>query len=209
MSSKKSSMLKNILSIFAITLVAVLLLAVVNQVTRDPIAKAEIDARNQTYSEVFADAKDFKDLDMSEEEIVKNGEKALSDADIASCEINNAMKAVDGDTVLGYVIAATSKNGYGGKIQIAVGINNDGEITGFSVISHNETAGLGAKSKDDPEFAAQFKGKTASESIEVIKGGGATGNQIDAISGATITSKAVTEATNAATAFYNAYLKGE
>jgi len=202
-------MLKNILSIFAITLVAVLLLAVVNQVTRDPIAKAEIDARNQTYSEVFADAKDFKDLDMSEEEIVKNGEKALSDADIASCEINNAMKAVDGDTVLGYVIAATSKNGYGGKIQIAVGINNDGEITGFSVISHNETAGLGAKSKDDPEFAAQFKGKTASESIEVIKGGGATGNQIDAISGATITSKAVTEATNAATAFYNAYLKGE
>ena len=202
-------MLKNILSIFAITLVAVLLLAVVNQVTRDPIAKAEIDARNQTYSEVFADAKDFKDLDMSEEEIVKNGEKALSDADIASCEINHAMKAVDGDTVLGYVIAATSKNGYGGKIQIAVGINNDGEITGFSVISHNETAGLGAKSKDDPEFAAQFKGKTASESIEVIKGGGATGNQIDAISGATITSKAVTEATNAATAFYNAYLKGE
>ena len=208
MSKQKSGMIKNVISIFAITLVAVLLLAVVNQVTKDPIAQAEINARNEVYKQVFTDAKDFEDV-MSEDEIAENGEKALKDAGIESCTINHAMKVVDGNQTLGYVISASSKKGYGGEIQIAVGITTDGEITGFNVIKHSETAGLGAKAKEDPAFAEQFKGKTANENIEVVKGGGATGNQIDAISGATITSKAVTGATNAAIAFYNACLKGE
>ena len=202
-------MLKNVLSIFVTTFIAVLLLAVVNQITRDPIAQAEIDSRNKVYSVVFADAANFEDV-MSEDEIAKNSEKALADAGITTCTVNHTMKAVDksGNT-LGYVIASTSKSGYGGDIQIAVGIDTNGTITGFNVIKHSETAGLGANAKDKPEFAEQFKGKTAAEAIEFVKGGGASGNQIDALSGATITTNAVTEATNAATAFYNSCLKGE
>lgn len=197
---------KNILSMFVVTLVAVLLLAVVNQVTRDPIAQAEIDARNAVYSQVLGGA-EFKEI-MSDEEIAENSEKALADAGITACEINHTMAAFDGDKKVGYVIAATSKSGYGGDIQVAVGIDAEGKITGFSVISHSETAGLGSKSTE-PEFAGQFTGKSANEPIEFVKGGGATGQQIDAISGATITTNAVTEATNAAIAFYNSCLKGE
>jgi len=208
MSKQKSGMIKNVISIFLITLVSVLLLAVVNQVTKDPIAQAEVNARNEVYRQVFTDAKDFEEV-MKEDEIAKNGEKALKDAGITTCEINHVMAAVDGDKKLGYVIASTSKSGYGGEIQIAVGITAEGEITGFNVIKHSETAGLGAKAKEDPAFAEQFKGKSANENIEFVKGGGATGNQIDAISGATITTNAVTEATNSAIAFYNSCLKGE
>ena len=206
MSNKKSSVVKNVVSIFVITLVAVLLLAVVNQVTRDPIAQAEIDARNAVYRTVFAEAKDFEEI-MKAEEIAEKGEKAIKDADVPSCEINHVMAAVDGDKKLGYVIAATSKSGYGGDIQVAVGISAEGKLTGFSVIKHSETAGLGSKSTE-PEFAGQFAGKSA-EPIEFVKGGGASGQQIDAISGATITTTAVTNATNAAIAFYNSCLKGE
>ena len=197
---------KNILSMFIITLVAVLLLAVVNQVTRDPIAQAEINARNAVYETVMEEATSFGEI-MSEEEIAENGEKALADAGITACEINHAMEAMNGDEKIGYVIAATSKSGYGGDIQIAVGITSDGVITGFSVISHSETAGLGSKSTE-PEFAGQFSGKKA-ETIEFVKGGGASGQQIDAISGATITTTAVTQAVNSAIAFYNTCLKGE
>ena len=206
MSNKKSSVIKNVLSLLVITLVAVLLLAVVNQVTRDPIAQAEINARNEVYRAVFTDAKDFEEV-MSEEEILEKGEKALADAGISSCEINHTMAAVDGDRKLGYVIAATSKIGYGGDIQVAVGIDESGTITGFSVVKHSETAGLGSKSTE-PEFAGQFAGKAAAP-IEYTKDGASADNQIDAISGATITTNAVTEATNAAIAFYNSCLKGE
>ena len=204
MSKQKSGMIKNVVSIFAITLVAVLLLAVVNQVTKDPIALAEINARNEVYKTVMSEATGFEEI-MKENEIAEKGEKALADADITTCVINHAMSALRGDEKIGYVIAATSKSGYGGEVQIAVGIDMDGNITGFNVIKHSETAGLGAKAKEDPAFAEQFKGKTANENIEFVKGGGATGNQIDAISGATITSNA----TNAAIAFYNSCLKGE
>ena len=206
MSNKKSSVIKNVLSLLVITLVAVLLLAVVNQVTRDPIALAEINARNAVYEAVMTEATGFEEI-MTEEEIIDKGEKALADAGISSCEINHAMGALKGDEKIGYVIAATSKIGYGGDIQIALGIDANGTITGFSVISHSETAGLGSKSTE-PEFAGQFAGKEAS-AIEYVKGGGASGQQIDAISGATITTNAVTEATNAAIAFYNSCLKGE
>ena len=207
MSSKKSSTLQNVLSIFIITLVSVLLLAVVYQITKEPIDQAEINARNEVYRQVFTEAKDFEEV-MTEDEIASNSKKALDAAGITTCEINHVMKATDGANDLGYVIASTSKSGYGG-IQIALGIDENGNIIGFNVIKHSETAGLGAKAKEDPAFAKQFEGKTANEPVEFVKGGGAKGNQIDALSGATITTNAVTEATNAATAFYNACLKGE
>ena len=100
MSKQKSGMIKNVISIFLITLVSVLLLAVVNQVTKDPIAQAEVNARNEVYRQVFTDAKDFKEV-MKEDEIAKNGEKALKDAGITTCEINHVMAAVDGDKKLG------------------------------------------------------------------------------------------------------------
>lgn len=79
------------------------------------------------------------------------------------------------------------------------GVSTDGKVTGISILSQSETAGLGAKSTD-PAFSGQYKGLSAEEDVTVVKGQSASGNQIEAITGATITSKAVTLGVNAADA---------
>ena len=93
----------------------------------------------------------------------------------------------------------TDKEGYGGDIQITVGITSDGTVNGISILSISETAGLGMKAKE-PAFYEQYQGKQA-EKFAVSKDGG-EGEPIDAISGATITSRAVTGAVNVALAYY-------
>ncbi len=100
---------------------------------------------------------------------------------------------------IGYLITSTSAESYGGNVQIAVGITNEGELTGIGFLSISETPGLGMNAKE-PAFKDQFIGKKA-ENLEVTKTGASADNQIEAISGATITSKAVTNATDAAIYF--------
>ena len=106
-------------------------------------------------------------------------------------------EGLNGDASAGYAAQITT-NGFGGEIEIVVGIDKAGTVTGISVGGSNfsETAGLGAKSKE-PEFAAQFKGLIAP--LTVVKAGeDKPANGIDAITSATITSKAVTNAVNRA-----------
>lgn len=89
--------------------------------------------------------------------------------------------------------------GFGGDIGVMVGINMDTDkLVGAAVTVHSETPGLGAKAKDDPGLVAQFKGLSVTESFKVSKDGG----QITAISGATITSRAVCDAVNKAAKTY-------
>lgn len=205
---KKSKLLVNTLVLFLVAVIAVFALAMVNQVTRDPIAQAEINARNESYKAVYADAADFKELE-NEAELIESSNAVLEENGITGCVINNAMAAVDKDgNVEGYVISSSSMQGYGGEVQIAVGIK-DATITGLKVIKNSETPGFGARCTED-EFQNQFAGKNASV-ITFIKEGDADENQFDAISGATITSTAVQDAVNAANAFYNNCLaeKGE
>ena len=102
--------------------------------------------------------------------------------------------------VQGYVVSATSPSGYGGDLQIAVGITKEGKLTGFDVISHSETPGFGAKSTE-PEFKSQFAGKPALK-LSYSKTGAASETEFDAISGATVTTNAMTNGTNAAIALY-------
>ncbi|MFR5875855.1 MAG: RnfABCDGE type electron transport complex subunit G [Eubacterium sp.] len=194
----KSKFFKNCLALLLITLVAGLALAFVNEITKNPIEEAENQARLDAYSVVF-DGAEFAD----ESDIAK-----VSDLEL-DCEINDVLTAKDesGDTI-GYVMSVTSHSGYGGDIQIAIGISSQSDtITGFTVLSHSETAGLGAKCTEE-EFKNQFSGKSSrSGGIAYVKGGGASSDtEIDAISGATITSSAVTDAVNAAIEFYN-YIK--
>ena len=78
--------------------------------------------------------------------------------------------------------------GYGGDVGVMAAINLEkASIIGIGVTTHAETPGLGAKAKDDPGFAAKFKGVSLKKPVKVNKDGGA----INAISGATITSRAV------------------
>ena len=91
----------------------------------------------------------------------------------------------------GYVVESLSPNGFGGALDMMAGLDNDGNVTGIAIISHSETSGLGSKSTD-PEWQAQFKG--LSGVVSVTKDGG----QVEAITGSTITSRAVCDGVNAA-----------
>ena len=90
--------------------------------------------------------------------------------------------------------------GYGGDIGVMIGVNLDADkLVGVSVTTHSETPGLGAKSKEDPSFSAQFKNISTNDNIKVTNDGG----NINAISGATITSRAVCDSVGKSLEIYN------
>lgn len=99
----------------------------------------------------------------------------------------------------GLAMEASSGKGYKGDVGliVAVDVKSD-KLFGIGVTTHNETPGLGAKAKSDPKFAAQFKGATLTGPVKVTQDGGS----INAISGATITSRAVCEAVSDALSVY-------
>lgn len=199
MKEKKSSTLTNTLVLVVVTFVAVLALSVVYQITKEPIKQAEINARAEIYTVVYPNAASFSEIENSQE-IIDASADLLAGAGYNGCFVNDALAVKDNSgNIEGYVIAATSPSGYGGNVQIAIGIKN-GKITGFDVVDQSETAGLGSKCTE-PTFKSQFTGKSAT-ALEYTKSGAAQDNQIDAISGATITTNAVTEAVNAAIVFY-------
>ena len=201
----KNKFLKNCLALFLITLVAGVSLAFVNEITKEPIAQAQDKARLEAYEVVYPNAK-FETLDNTDE-IIKNSVNSLKKENLSQCTVDDVLKATDeNDNLIGYVFSATSPSGYGGDIKVAIGVSSkDNAITGFTVLSHSETAGLGAKATED-EFKSQFVGKSAN-GINYTKNGASTDSEIDALSGATITSNAVCEAVDSALAVYNNQLK--
>ena len=108
--------------------------------------------------------------------------------------------------VIGYTIKTSSK-GYGGAIELMVGISKDSKITGVEIGNHSETPGLGSKATE-PMFKNQYVDKDVSNSLLVVKGSANNDNEISAISGATITSNGVTSGVNAAMKIYNEKLSG-
>ena len=180
--------LKDAAILFVITLIAGFCLGAVHEVTLEPIANAQLAAATKTYKEVFPEAAKFEQTDeltaavaASADEILAQGfgNVSVDDAQVAEAE--------DG-SVLGYLITASSTEGYNGLVQISVGITSEGNLTG-----------LGMKAKE-PDFKDQFNGMKA-QKLEVTKTDATADNQVQAISGATYTSKAVTGATNAAIYF--------
>lgn len=201
----KNKFLKNCLALFVITLVAGVSLAFVNEVTKEPIAKAQDKARLEAYEVVYPNA-EFKVMDNSDE-ILKASSKSLEKENLSQCSVDDVLAVTDKNgNLIGYVFSATSPSGYGGDIKVAIGVSNKtNKITGFTVLSHSETAGLGAKATED-EFKSQFIGKSAN-GINYTKNGASNDTEIDALSGATITSNAVCEAVDSALTVYNHQLK--
>ena len=195
MEKKKSSTLLNTVVLVVISVVAVALLAIVNQITLKPIEQADVNQKAEIYKVVYPGCDSFTEFDNAEE-MISNSASLLEEKGLGNCKIND---------VLGYIVAATSSAGYGGDVEIAIGIK-DGKITGFSSIKNSETAGLGAKCSE-PEFTGQFAGKAASM-LTYTKTGASSDTEIDAISGATITTNAVTQAVNAAIIFYQENFAG-
>ncbi len=191
------NILKSTFILVAITLIAGLALASVYEITKAPIADAERKAKENAYRMVMPDAASFLAVGVVESEWYPIDRDGIL--------INECLTATDAaDNFIGYVVNVTSPNGYGGNITIAVGISADSSITGISVIAQSETAGLGAVCADK-KFTDQFIG--IKDYVEYVKTGKTEPHEIDAISGATITTKAVTEAVNTALA-YASELKG-
>ena len=197
-----NSLVKDALKLVIITVVAGLVLGAVYGITKKPIADQEAKAQMEAYKAVFPKASDFKDVDgFSEEAASKVIASYKNTVDGHESDvISSAVEAVDASgEALGYIFNITTSKGYGGDIQLTVGIQSDGTVSGYSVLSISETAGLGMKATE-PSFYNQYVNKQADKFV-VSKDGG-DGEQIDALSGATITSRAVTGAVNAALGYY-------
>ena len=161
--------------LFAIAFVCTLLLVLCNSLTEDRIAELKLEAENTAKLEVLPGADTFEATDA-------NG--------VAEAYIG---KDKSGNTI-GYCFKSETA-GFGGVITMMVGVNADGTINGVKVTNLSETPGLGAKATD-AKWISQFAGKD--DTVSVVKTGNAKGNEINAISGATITSKAVAQGVNSA-----------
>lgn len=201
------SLFKDALVLFAITLVAGLALGAVYEITADARAyQAELKQKN-AYVAVFDGAEGYEEIDMKSAKFIDADLVAYQpkiDAALKKAGLGSAVAVVDGiayltsgDSTHGYVVTVTSKEGYGGDIQFSVGFSMDGKVTGISILSISETAGLGMKAKDKA-FLNQYVGKSGGNFVVDKDNTSGLTNEIDAISSATITTRAFTKGVNAA-----------
>ena len=186
-------MMKDAMILFLITLISGAALGLVYEVTKEPIAQQEQKAKNEAYQNVFEAAEDFTEL--TEEAYSSDALTAFVKENGFDASIDGVAQALSGDgSVLGYVITVTDHEGYGGDIQFTMGVADDGTLNGISLLSISETAGLGMRAGE--VLVPQFAGKQV-EKFSYTKTGAASDDQIDAISGATITTNAVVNGVNA------------
>lgn len=165
-----------------------LLLAVTNGITAPKIAELQVQTQAESRQMVLPDAETF-----SEEKTV-----SLDGANYTYCEGLDAQ-----GNWAGYVFT-TSAKGYGGDVVVMSGVDPNGKVTGIQTIELNETAGLGMKAAEE-DFLSQFEGKTAGIGVAKNDPGA---NDIQALTGATITSRAVTDSVNVALELYQLVKEG-
>lgn len=197
---KETSLGHDIVIITLITLVAGLLLGLVHTVTAGPIRETEEKTRIETQKAVFAEAASFEAMDGIEDDAGLI--RAVEEAGLTKTSVKAVDTALDaGGNKLGYVVTASNKEGYGGEITLMAGISTkDGEliVNSIAFLTLAETAGMGMKA-DLPDFKEQFRALAPGEELIVYtKNGKDKRNEIDAISGSTVTTSAVTKAVNAA-----------
>ena len=191
----KNKIIKDALALTLITLVAGVALGGVYEITKDPIAKQEAQAKAEAYEQVFTDAAAFEAVEM-DDTLTKTIRDQLDQEGYKAQSIEEVMRAEDqsGET-LGYAFTVVTSEGYGGDIQFSMGVQNDGTLNGISILSIGETAGLGMNA-DTPAFKDQFVGKQV-EKLQYTKNGATQDDKINAISGATVTTNAMTNGVNA------------
>ena len=180
-----SAILKTAISLFLICAVCAGAVAYVNSVTHKKIEMQAAEAETEARKEVLPAAESFEKITLR---------------DGAEGYIGKA-----GDKTVGYVFT-TSANGYGGAVKVITGFAADGKVTGVKILSLSETPGLGMKAQDE-NWLEQFK-DTDGE-LKVIKSQETLKNEISALTSATVTSKAMVTAVNAARAYFNEATSGE
>ena len=199
-----NNIVKNTLILTSITVISGLLLGIVYDITKEPIAEAQENTKQEAFRSVLADASSFEtveDFDASE------ALSLLKENGYTSDEITEIAEGIDGSgETIGYVINVMSHEAYDGDLEVSVGIAADGTVTGIEMLSISETAGLGMKA-DEADFKDQFKDKKI-EKFSYTKSGESGDDKIDAISGATITTIAVTNAVDSALIYFQNELGG-
>ena len=173
------------ISLFIICLIVALALAFTNAVTKDRISENEKLSKEESMKTVCADAASFNEI------------------------IENTMyEGIDENgSVVGYAISTTA-NGYGGQIKVMIGIDTDGNISAVDVYyNDDETPGLG-KNTSNQSFTDEFKGLTSDKKISVSKDSDGSDQTVDAVTSATISSRAVVSAVNEACGIYNEQKEG-
>jgi len=173
--------------LFLISAIVTMALALTNYATKEAIAQQTKIQEESARKEVFPEAETFEEIENI------NSILGTTDAEKLVKEVFSCLK--NGE-VIGRVYLVES-NGYGGVISMSVGIDNSGKINGVKIISLSETPGLGSKVQEEP-FISQFIGIEPKEPLTVVKSGGSKAEEIDAVSGATISSKAVVKGIQAA-----------
>ncbi|NMA95749.1 MAG: RnfABCDGE type electron transport complex subunit G [Clostridiales bacterium] len=167
------------LKLFIITAVAALALGVTNYMTDKVIADRADEGEIELMQGILSDAENFEEIEVNENS--KNNAKVIE-----------IFKGVgDSDQVVGHILKVMSK-GYGGDMEVIVGIDTDGRIGTVEIGKHGETPGLGDKITNE-EFLDQFKDKVVSEPLDGI----------EAITGATVSTDAVNNAVDCAMEYFN------
>ena len=200
---EKSGVLHDAAVLFAITLIAGIILGFVYQITKNPIAVQEEKARTEACKEVFADAVTFEEAEEFDYTLAKD---LFSQAGFSAQSLSDVVRAAKGANgeLLGYVLTVTTSEGYGGDIVFTMGIRLDGTVNGISILSISETPGLGMRAEE--VLKPQFTDKNVTQ-FEYTKSGAVSDSQIDAISGATITTNAITNGVNAGLEYFRAVIK--
>ena len=173
--------------LFLITAIAGLILAFANSFTSPVIQQREKQEYENALKEVFADADKFETLEEGKLNSIKTKIKNIEKVEIAK----------KSDKTVGYVFKTLGKNGYGGDISMLMAINTENQtIVGFKVLKHNETPGLGSR-VPTPEYAQSVVGNKVTEHL-VKNLHPDKDNDIQAITGTTISVNAVLNGLNAA-----------
>lgn len=169
-------------ALFVICAVVTALLAGTNLLTRDVIAAQALAAEEASRRVVLPEAESF-----AERTLTADG------AEISYYEGLDASGAPVG------AVFVTGAKGYGGEVSVMTGLDNGGAVRGVVILSHEETPGLGANAENE-SFLGQYSGGTGP--FSVVKSAPAGENQVEALTGATVTSTAVTEAVNQAVSYF-------
>lgn len=197
------SLIKDALILFIITLVAGAALGFVYNITKEPIDEAARKAEEAAYKEAFPEADSFEDLIQAD----RMPQYDFSDVKYENINIDKTVIARNSSNeVIGYILIVTTSEGYkNNTITMSVGITKEGVLRGITFLKLTETAGLGMRAEE--VIKPQFVNGTAKE-YTVTKLPKTDDSQIEAISGATITSKGVTNAVNACLTYFEEALGG-
>ncbi len=202
---KKDTMMKDALILCAITLILGAILAGVYTVTKKPIEDAQAKTNNEACQKVVETGATVGDDDAA---LVKEVNAYFAERDLSNqktsegdllsvyVEVTQVHKVTDKDKKEnGRVYLANAKKGYGGNISFALGVNGEGKVTGISITSESETAGLGANC-ENADWQKSFAGKVlpSDPAQNMYNKNEETDSQVQALSGATVTSRAITNA---------------